>query len=1592
MKIKLLKKFADRNIDEFINKIYLNHKTNPTDSYQFDLTEVEFIGNQELLVLSALLKSFKQSNIDFEVIFFKKGIFPSQINLRVKRQIIQFWEVWKIWKIVPDDECIKYFGIDGNSVGRLQQELNYFPKLSEIYSRHGVTPFVSLDFINNYDETEVQKLISPIYKLNSIVEDLLKKNKCYHPFTSNSLSTIITEELYLNFLDHSLSSSFSNLKRFAFMSISFRPKLEEAKLLEEEIQNIKALNFETECLDETINFFYDSKAKKFKNTPYIEFSFLDFGQGIVNTLQEQYKTQDLNNASDNLDSDVLFYSFNHNSSRHPLFNNKNKLEQFIPRGLFDVLTIVRRYKGLLVVRSNYGKILFDFSNNSDAAKAHSYFGDKSYYFPGTLISLYIPAIEDASNLNISSIKPEISFSVIKPLNKKYVNISSIVERLNVGKVLLYSTLLGELKKAICNNVDNSLVFISFKGFEIEKRIIKKTIYFLLSDYDINHRNNVVVLNSPPLNIIDEIASEILMLNDAIKNYKLHPLPIIDFEIGSENINIKWLGIYDDSDKDKLKDLLYEQYSIVKSDFNDPGNISGHLSEFDSYGNLISNFPNRSEILGFYRKENEILASKEIERLLLKHNCIKKDTGTSLYLCNGNYYQKEYIELNNLVNDKHDCKEITQILFERIKSTISVSEDYKFIGVTATSQKILKSIQAQGLISSSDFISLDNYHTFENDLNTDLIDISKKYILVCDVISTGHLTNKISNKLIQLGTTIEYIAVVASTLDIKFESTKSFQDEFDKKIIYLYEYPISKFKRKDIKKEIIAKDIIRINPHTNIPITLSINQTNFNDSIIFHSTIDYHEENNEIVIENEFLNSIKSELINVGFYKFNNVIHPYFFNTDLILREINEETLKKIFSKINKENLKKEKLQIFYPRKSGIESFNFSLLKKVLNNHLLEEIEIERFGTTEGWRFPHNTDYLSAKIENNICFILDDGSCSGDSLIQMIDEISFYEAKEIILLSFIGRVNDHKREFFSRLTGIKVKDNKSIPLAIYFACHWHIPTYYIDENPTTKEITWLQDLTRLQNIPQSIKKIVTVVSNEITPKTSTNFIDYKYLPKFHDSRLIPKKDLLLIREELGKAIGYRLYKESFKFFDCFIKKYEKRIDSKDRYKEIELLCATFIYEPYLYEKMIGVLPDVVEKIEEFVRVLIFSDQVIYESLTYKWDKKDIVHLFFIVFKNEKLLKELDQPNFRKLITFTEPKESALNYVLYKLLNYFPIKDIQLKEKKFDTSIKELLVKLKSENSNFSKEIRKYYNFISTLPSREDFNSQLSVLMDNYNKQKEPEFHIDKISFGHNISLIVALIRESISNIEEGKLIEKEKIEKIIDRWFEILNFINPILSFSLTFKNFLLPFPYLRLLNKVESGNSSLRGMVGFNEDIIFALKETFNDVDKLKQLVRNILLIQSDFKVDSDFYNLISEPTSSLRNLIDGLYKGIKSLSKGIEPKDLNLIDIKYYVNIPKVYSEILIKNEILTNLKNHAQKGKEEQVIFECSKPSATVIELKMTNLISDLAFNNSNGEGIKCLMLLSDDNLFGFNYKSKTEGKKFIQTLTFKIKEYGY
>ena len=61
------------------------------------------------------------------------------------------------------------------------------------------------------------------------------------------------------------------------------------------------------------------------------------------------------------------------------------------------------------------------------------------------------------------------------------------------------------------------------------------------------------------------------------------------------------------------------------------------------------------------------------------------------------------------------------------------------------------------------------------------------------------------------------------------------------------------------------------------------------------------------------------------------------------------------------------------------------------------------------------------VKDKNVLIIDDGSYSGDSILQMVNELVYFKPSKIDLVCLIGKVNDHKREFFSRINKMKYQD-------------------------------------------------------------------------------------------------------------------------------------------------------------------------------------------------------------------------------------------------------------------------------------------------------------------------------------------------------------------------------------------------------------------------------------------------------------------------------------------------------------------------------------------------------------------------------------------
>lgn len=1602
MILKLEKKFTEKHIDNFVNLIYKNFIKNPNDNYIFDLSETEWISNQNLLLITALLKYFYQSKVSFKVLFKKPGIPSNEISDRTKLQIVQLWEIWEIYSVIDEQDYSSYFDISSSIIKEFKIDLinkrKYNEKEKEIYNRLGITPFIAFNKIDDYKDNELLNFeINPIYDLNEVVLEKLSSNNCMHPFVNNTLSTIITKELYENFLDHFQNTIFPTNKNWAFMSLALKQRLNNPS------PKILSGNFFDEEIKETESFF--KKNNEFINESLIQFSFLDFGDGIVTTLLNQYK-QDIgiveSDLFDTIDpNEVLKYAFKHNTSRNPI-KNDNENDLFIPRGLFDLITIVKRYNGLLIVRSNYGKIIYNFSETQDFENAFSKFGNSTHFFPGTFITIYLPALLNEEKFDKSAIKPNYKFDVEKIEKTKYINIFTLLKKLPTNKDDLYNSLIDLLKESIeVNDNHKVLNYISFLGCD-DERIIKKIIFFLLTDYNINIKNNVIILHPPDLELINNVNDELLNLNSVIKDFKIHPVPFIYLDKVKNEIDIEWAGLFNEEDKRKLNEYIFEGVIFPKTDFNELHNIFGNLHFSDRQGNVLSSMPKThtlTEYYNTYSKIDDIL----IEDLVQENNCIKED---GLYLCNGNYYQNKFLQLNELLSNDEVCDKITKLLFDKINKTHFENKDINYVAITSSSHKILSSLIKQGLIDEEKCLFLDNYIYFDTDLIITKIKSKKTYILVCDAISNGSLTRRIERLIIRKNSSLIGVAVIANTVDESFENTKKLISEFDSRIIHLYKFPIKKYRRQNISNKELLKNVVRINPHTNIPITFSENST-LKETILLNNS--------------EFIDYIDDENIDINLKVFNNRIHPYFFNLHNIFEKenINISTnqisiLDEIFKKLNQEIEINNKLKIFYPKKSDIKKLDFDLFKsKILTNQSIGIFELERYISDDGWKFPHTTDFYSKIVENNNVLIFDDGSCSGDSLLQMINELSYFKPNKIDLLCLVGRVNNHKREFFSKISSLKININENsdlnkikyqeIKIRVYFGSQWNISTFHLENSPFTQEINWLKELLKIQNAPLSIKSIAKSILDEITPKDK-NTEDYKFFPKQKITGEIPKKDLIIVRNEIGKIIGYRFYKESFEWFNDFITKYEKKERAIDRTKEIELLCMCILYEPYLYEKISNLLPDIREKVEEFIDNIILGNPNndykkinIEEYLYYDWskNKRDIIHLFFIIYSGENLINKLTNKNFIDLLEFSKDtfkKTNSINYIFYKFLRFFPLEKSEISSKNNIIKLKEFfyeIIKNETIDPKSLAEIKRFYSFINTLPNNEDINSQIDKIKNLYWRHKQPQLHDNRESFNHNISRIITNLSELKDQCNDGEELDKLKVIKVKESWWNLKHtFLDNIISFYRTFEDFFKPYPYRIILSKLENKNNSLIEMYTFLDDFIFNLSQKGTDEKNYKKSLEFIEIIQNSFGLDSEFKNIFEKPNMLFSEFENKLKTNFELLENKIIFNKIEIED--FYINIPASYVEKLIIEELKSNISSYSDKTKEIKINFKKTlNPNAITenINVEIINIYSDIVKEFSSSEGLNCLNLMSNSELFNFGYNNSVikENKTFVQNLIF-------
>ncbi len=1418
MEFKFEEKISSHNLPELINndwdKIFL---VDP--EIEFNLVRLEWITGEAITYIFALINQLKSKGFQVKVTLPNPGNIIDALNedknkRNRHKRLASLIDIWKIENI-----CNLQLGIDlivpsnhNTLIENARKKYKYIDS-----SWYKILPFQKVktpifENINNIREHLDDKL-NEIYSIEKDALLILNRFNSSKPFENQTLSHLLTTELFLNTIFHSGSKE-------CYFSIVLNSKYDEDVEKEKLINNgylkeeasLRAKNkvkwFTKNILpesiinerDEEITNFFILKGE-FLNRSYLEFNYIDFGLGIPRTLENEFnkfekqlkhlksnspikykeeieKLPLLDNEGEkiNKDTKILEFAFLLDSSSDP-FEDSLEIRDYMPRGLFFLIEVIKRFDGLLILKSNNGKIIYDFSDskiNKKAVRA----GKIKYNFPGTMITILLPNeskngrsvenTEGAVELEKFQVKKGVGnikhshLSIGQILSESFKKIDYRTEKSKLNYALYTELFKGLNKRLKSENAEKEkrIVYIDFAGVNLSF-IESKIFFYLVNTPYINETQTNVVIVNISNKYIDRL-KEIQELIRCTKPFHFRPIPCI-VHTKDNGIKVLWLGVSNEKDEIKLTELLLsppENDFVYVSEMNEPDLIHGNffrinwINRKNNSGNIFLNyFPDINEI----KYESCFRISQRLAKNIKKYSLVWLNNKEIAYLTSGGRYQYQFLNfIELLATFKGDgttfySKQIARYLvnkwlFDNIEFPNSI--DW-IVSVTLSGQILAREVLNELKIFYKDgedipeLIRLAHYYEFENEeygLNS--INEGDKIIIVTDVISTGDLLERLTNSVEHRKADVIRYLSIADVRDLeKYGNAK-----FDSKLTSLMlpsDFKSDKdfdFNKYDNIQE-FHTEIIRINPIINAPVSIKLeNRKKINQNTLFE-------------FEEFIKNYISEEFLLIGYFKNNNTFHSYFFDTNQYFKSLQgKRFFTDLIRKCSYYEKSKRHSVVAFPIFSGIENIDELFLKEVLlDNNLINNdsivIPLPRVDTPNGWRFSFPPESLAEKITGDI-LLIDDGSLSGETIIQMIDSICFFTVRSITLITIFGRLRDFQKEFFSQIKGLT---NVEHGINIYFGIHAHIPYYPFNKSfPLFQEYNELRSI-NLQEIQiDEEKQFISERLNEISAKVlyskKTNLNgDLKYFPQ-NKAGKIDKKKIYIIRDAIGKLEHYRLYKEYYSDFS---------INSEEEY---ELLMAIILHEPSLSTVVKNLLPEIYKELRTRLNLNIIENKEF--SLKYKWKNESLIRLLFIFNKelfyetdtilslarltlNNKYLQGYIIFEYNKKLRENDTSSLIFKYKLYSASSILATKDL------FDKSfVKPLLRKFENiENNCIRNAIAKLVDTIykeKILPRHSKFIEAKSPIISNLKNSYKP---IEK----NKIQVLSNLIQEEL--LEPLELIRK-----------------------------------------------------------------------------------------------------------------------------------------------------------------------------------------------------------------------------------------------
>ena len=987
MDIIFKKKFTSIDLEEKINEFNQSFKESKKTLINFRLEKLEWIANEELCFLFAWIDNLYSLNYTIKI-----HLNISFDGSRASKRSISLWNNWNIYKFREnypnrniDLESI--FNITHNIISKFQSYNKV--EIADNFALQ-LIPFTTIntDYENNQNSNKdiIAIELAKVFHVQKNINELFDNKTEHNPFDNKILSDIISTELFLNVVHHTIDPNNSFRKR-CYLSLVKQNKrdiekniqviIEEEKLTKldanKEVYNRLVSNVKKERCKEEQHFFLNID-ESYNNESYIGYTFLDFAGGIPNSLRDTFrndlaKTIEFSNKQ-NEDTQILEYAYQLHTSRNP-FEDNIEIQDYIPRGLYFIIEMLKRYNGLLIVRSNKGKIIYDFSKSSELSKKNIFFSENDSKLPnidGTIITMFFPTSkktkEGAVILPINIVESSsIKTNILEYIHIKLFDIEQEAKVESNYKTDITSKFNNKIFKKvndilIKNRNKDCIYFFDFNYcLSSLATYHEKLYYFLIHSPYINLKNRCIILNPQNGVNIDALTS-IKNTNKELETERLNihrPIPCV-----FSNKDIRWLGISNKSDIELLTKLLISNdIAYIKKDIlTDESVVNGNFIAITEIEDVCINIPNIDILLNELYLENP---KRKISKFI--HEDIEIDNQgikSKIYKTSSGYYQFEFIsfftkfiEIQNNSN-RFSYELATDLLNKYYYYTYLESHNSNFlfdkkppkftkiVAVTMTSHILAEEIYDILITSllytkeSLELIRLSDYNKFASEFSFNTITQNDVVLIINDVISTGALNKRLCNEI--KNNKKAHVQAIFSIVDTRLndDSNSSIKNEYtdiENRLVTLHNFEIEKYNEESKEKFCKEKNIdssnidkIHINSLLNAKSKSVIKSKQARGKVLYNNN-------------NEYLNFIENEHLMFGHYKLYNSCHTYFIDTRsmlktakgirLVSRLINEVKKKDIEykNKIKRKNVVKA---IDRLEKSEIDDIDINLLIEKLN--------------------------------------------------------------------------------------------------------------------------------------------------------------------------------------------------------------------------------------------------------------------------------------------------------------------------------------------------------------------------------------------------------------------------------------------------------------------------------------------------------------------------------------------------------------------------------------------------------------------------------------------------------------------------------------